>query len=164
MSRLFDVKSADELLDDEFIAKWQERRAINPRTRSVHRAILKRFIAEGGPVEAAEFPAEAVARLDEKDLILVRDGQVKVAYPFSGTPTAFRVVPPDGRERYAVCAVDALGVPVLLDQPVMIHSRCHHCREPLELGVNPDGPVAGQDVVVWIGKRGDLREKAANSL
>jgi hypothetical protein len=164
LSRLFDVRSAAELLDAEFIAKWRERRAINPRTRSVHRAILKRFIVGGGPVDAAELPAEAIARLDAKDLILVEDGRVRVAYPFSSAPTPFRVVSADGRERYAVCAIDALGVPVLLDQPVMIHSRCHHCREPLELGVNPDGPVAGQGVMVWVGERGDIRRKAASSL
>ena len=120
MSRSFQVKPADELPDPEFIAKWQDRRAIDPQARSVLRVILDRFIAGGGPVRVSELPAEvhgAIARLDEKDLILVQDGQVTVAYPFSSTPTAFRVVPADGRERYAVCAIDALGVPVLLGQP-----------------------------------------------
>ncbi len=167
MSRLFQVKPAEELLDTEFLAKWQDRLTIDPEARSVYRAIMDRFIADGGPVGIEEFPAEAraaVSRLDEKDLILVRDGQVKVAYPFSSTPTAFRVVPADGRERYAVCAIDALGVPVLLDQPVMIHSRCHHCREPLELRVGPGGAVGAVEVMVWVGERGDIRKKAASSL
>src|SRR5574337_600094 len=156
MARLFEVKSADELLDAEFIAKWQERRAVDPRTRSVHRAILKQFIAEGGPIRASEFSPETIARLDEKDLVVVEGGQVRVAYPFSGVPTGFRVVLADGSERYAVCAIDALGIPVLLEQPAVIYSRCHHCREPLELGVNPDGPVSGRGVMVWVGERWDV--------
>lgn len=167
MTRLFEVKSAAELLDAEFIAKWQDRRTIDPEARSVYRAILDRFIADGGPVRVEDFPAEAraaVTRLDEKDLVLVQDGQVTVAYPFSITPTAFRVVPADRGERYAVCAIDALGVPVLLDQPVTIHSRCHHCREPLDLRVKPDGPVGDPDVMVWVGERGDIRRKAFSSL
>jgi len=167
MTRLFEVKSAAELLDAEFIAKWQDRRTIDPEARQTYRAILGRFIADGGPVRVEEFPAEtraAVTRLDEKDLILVQDGQVTVAYPFSSTPTAFRVVPPDGRQRYAVCAIDALGIPVLLDQLATIHSRCHHCREPLDLRVKPDGPVRDTDVMVWVGERGDIRKKAFSSL
>jgi hypothetical protein len=167
MARLFEVKSAEELLDAEFIAKWRDRRAIDPRARSALRSILGRFVAGSGPVKVAEFPAdvrEAVARLDEKDLIFVQDGQVRVAYPFSAAPTAFRVLSTDGRERYAVCAIDALGIPVLLGQPAVVHSRCHHCGEPLDLRVSPDGPVGDSDVMVWVGERGDLRQKAATSI
>ncbi len=167
MSSTFEVKRAEELLDAEFLAKWQERREIDPLSRSVLRAILDRFIAEGGPVKVSEFPAEAravIARLDEKDLILVEDGQIRVAYPFSGTRTAFVVVLPDGRQRYAVCAIDALGIPVMLGQPVSIQSSCHHCGESMEVDVGPDGPVGGPEVMVWVGKRGDIRQKACASI
>lgn len=167
MNPPFEIKKADELLDAEFIAKWRDRQAVDSEARSALRTILDRFIAHGGPVKVAEFPTavrEAIARLDEKDLIFVQDGQVRVAYPFSSTPTAFRVVSADGGERYAVCAIDALGIPVLLGQPVTIHSRCHHCREPLDLRVRPNGPVGRSGVMVWIGERGDLRQKAATSL
>ena len=167
MNRLFEIKKADELLDAEFIAKWRDRQAIDAQARAVLRAILDRFIADGRPVRVSEFPAEvheAIARLDEKDLVLVRDGRIELAYPFSGAPTAFAVTLLDGRTRYAVCAVDALGIPPLLGQPVLIRSSCHHCGEPLELRVSPDGPVAGGEIMVWVGKRGDPRQKACASI
>jgi hypothetical protein len=167
MNPPFEIKKADELLDAEFIAKWEERRRIDPLARSALRTILDRFIAGGGPVTVSEFPAEAraaIARLDEKDLILVEDGQIRVAYPFSGTRTTFIVVLPDGRQRYAVCAIDALGIPAMLGQPVSIRSSCHHCGEPVELGVGPDGPVGSGEVMVWVGKRGDIRQKACASI
>ena len=175
MGRPFEVKGAAELLDSEFIAKWQDRRALDPLARTVLRTILERFIAAGVPltvegvaaVLAEHDPDEvykAIARLDEKDLIVVQEGQVLVAYPFASRPTAFVVILPDGRERYAVCAIDALGIPAMLGDPVAIRSHCHHCREPVEIGAGPDGPTDGAEVMVWVGERGDLRKKAFTSL
>jgi len=175
MPRLFEVKRADELLDAEFLAKWQERRAIGPFVRTVHGKILERFVANGGPVKVEEVAgilpghdpgevADAIARLDEKDLILAHDEQIILAYPFSGTPTAFLLVFQDGRERYAVCAIDALGVPAMLGQPVVIRSHCHHCHEPLEIRVRPDGPVGSAEIMVWVGERGDIRQKACTTI
>lgn len=175
MTRSFPVKPADELLDAEFTAKWQDRQAIGEVARKVLGAILNGFVETGGPVPvsalgsqlADQHPdavAEAIRELDEMDLIMIRDGQVVLAYPFAGTRTAFQVVLPDGRERYAVCAVDALGVPALLAQPVSIRSHCHHCGDPLRLEVGPAGPGGASDTMVWVGERSQLREKACSSL
>ncbi len=83
------------MLEAEFLAKWRDRLAIDPLARAVHRTILGRFIATGGPVSVETIAAyvpeyrpakvyEAIARLDEKDLIFTRAGQVLVAYPFAG--------------------------------------------------------------------------------
>lgn len=175
MGRSFEVKQAEELWDAEFQGKWQERRALDPLARAVLHAVLERFHAEEGPVKVDEVTAlvpgrdpaevsEAIARLDKKDLILVQDGQVMLAYPFSGTPTAFLVVLPDGRERYAVCAIDALGVPAMLGHRVTIRSHCYHCREPIEIHARRDGPIGGAEIMVWVGERGDIRQKACTSI
>ena len=175
MGGSFEVKQAARLLDAEFVAKWRDRRSLDPLAWAVLGALLERLVALGGPVRVEEVPAllpwhepaqvaDAIARLDEKDLIMVRDSQVMLAYPFAGTPTPFGVVFPDGRERYAVCAIDALGVPALLDQAVTIRSRCHHCREPLEILVSPDGPIGEKQIMVWVGERGDVRAKGYASL
>ena len=174
MGRPFEVKEAAELLDSGFLAKWHERRALDPLARTALRTILQQFVASGGPVRVEELAAllpahdpgevyEGIARLDEKDLIVVQEGQVIVAYPFAGAPTAFTVSLPDGRERYAVCAIDALGVPAMLGQPVTIRSHCHHCREPLEIRARPDGPIGGSEVMVWVGERGETRTKSYTS-
>ena len=116
MGRSYEVKTAGELLDTgRFTAKWQARRELDALARGVLWTILERLVAGAGPV-AVETVAtllpkhdpteiyEAIARLDEKDLILVQDEQVTLAYPFAGAPTAFEVVLPDGEERHAVCA------------------------------------------------------------
>jgi hypothetical protein len=174
MARRFEVKGAATLLDAGFIAKWQERRALDPLARAVLKRIVERFIARGDPVGVEAVPAllpghasaevsVAIARLDEKDLIFVEEGKVLVAYPFAAAPTAFTVVLPEGRERYAVCAIDALGVPAMLGVPVVIRSHCHHCGEPIEIHAQPDGPVGGREIMVWVGERGELRQKACTS-
>ncbi len=174
MGELLEVKKADELFDAEFMAKWQVRRAIDPLAQVVHRRILEHFIATGGPVSVETIAAyvpeyrpakvyAAIARLDEKDLIFTRAGQVLVAYPFAGTSTAFTVILPGGRERHAVCAIDALGVSAMLGEPVTIRSRCHHCGEPLEIHAAPDGPTDGREIMVWVGERADIRQKACTS-
>ena len=106
----------------------------------------------------------AVAELDERDLIYISDGRVMLAYPFAGTPTDFVTVLPDGRERWACCAIDALGIPAFLRQPVTVRSRCHHCGDGFALEVTPDGPVGGDGLLAWVGERRDLRGKACTSL
>lgn len=174
MAGSFEVKEAAELLDSGFVAKWQERRALDPLARTVLRTILQQFVESGGPVRGEELamllPAhdpgevnEAAARLDEKDLIVVQEGRVIAAYPLAGIPTAFTVVLPDGGERYAVCAIDALGIPAMLGQLVTIRSHCHHCREPLEIHAGPDGPIGGAEVMVWVGEGGEPRSKSYTS-
>ena len=175
MGSAFEVKDAAELLDAEFIAKWRARRELDSLPRGVLRAILEQFIAAGGPVRVDTVTAvlpeygpaeirEAITRLDEKDLVLFQDGQVTVAYPFAAAPTAFQVVLLDGEERYAVCAIDALGVPAMLGHPVTIRSRCHHCGEGLTIDVGPNGPIGETEIMVWVGERGDIRQKACTSL
>ncbi|MFQ5882084.1 MAG: alkylmercury lyase family protein [Candidatus Methylomirabilales bacterium] len=40
---------------------------------------------------------------------------------------------------FALCAVDALGIPVMLGQAANIASRCAHCQTPVEVAVTPGG-------------------------
>jgi hypothetical protein len=89
---------------------------------------------------------------------------VVLAYPWSGTPTAFVAELDGGRERWACCAIDALGLAPMLGRPVTVRARCHHCDEKLRLRVEPTGPVGGDGVMAWVGDRGDLRGKACTSL
>jgi hypothetical protein len=98
-------------------------------------------------------------------LIRIRDGHVDLAYPFSASPTAFVVRLADGRERYACCATDALGIAPMVDQRIEIRSVCHHCGVALELSATPAGPgPEASDVMMWVGKRTEEGCKAADSL
>jgi hypothetical protein len=175
MAQAFVVKRADDLLDAEFTARWRDRQALDPLACTALGTILDRFLATGGPVKVDDavqlLPqhthaevTQAIRRLDEKDLVLLDGHQVTLAYPFASSPTAFRVLLPGRRERYAVCAIDALGVPAMLGQPVTIRSQCHHCQEPFEIEVRPTGPIGHPDIMVWVGERGDPRQKACASV
>ena len=161
----FPLKSAAELMDATFHARWLDRARIGPAARTTLRAILEGFVAGGGPVDVASLGNDAVVEeLDERDLIYVSDGRVVLAYPFAGMPTDFITVLPGGRERWACCAIDALGIPAFLRQPVTVRSRCHHCSEGFALEVTPAGPAEGGSLMAWVGERRDLRGKACTSL
>ena len=162
----FPVRFANELMDEDFEARWTARESIGPAARALLAAILDRFVAEGGPValDALEADATAVAELDGADLVATRDGQVLLAYPFASAATGFLVELADGRRRHACCAIDALGIAPMLGLRTRVHARCHHCAEPLELAVDPTGPVGNETVMAWVGRRETLREKACEGL
>jgi hypothetical protein len=158
------IKTLEELMDPAVEARQAARRAA--RQSDLLRQVWRAFLAPGAPVPIARIAHEAttwlhpaavrdgLARLDEEDLILLQESVVRLAYPFSGDPTPFTVVLPDGRARFVCCAVDALGIAPMLGQAIEIRTHCHHCRTPIGLSVDPEGPDSGADgVMVWIGRR-----------
>jgi hypothetical protein len=73
-------------------------------------------------------------------LVLDANGSsIRMAPPFSGVRTQ-HVVEAAGIRYSANCAWDALGVPVALRKPAIIHSRCEQSHEPFQLSVNAEGP------------------------
>jgi hypothetical protein len=138
--------------------------------------ILRTFIDRGGPVPveeiAAAFPDcppetvwDKLVALDDEDLIQIRQGRVDIAYPLSAIPTPFVVGLASGQERYACCAIDALGMAPMLGQRVHIRSQCHDCGAPLELSMEPDGPDRGAEgVLVWVGKQAEGERRLATAL
>jgi NAD-dependent dihydropyrimidine dehydrogenase PreA subunit len=90
--------------------------------RGLHRAVLLRFLDTGAPPterwirQAAAghgLDAAALDELDAADAVHVVNGVVAVAYPFSGTPTPHRVELDGLLAVYAMCAIDALGLPAM---------------------------------------------------
>jgi hypothetical protein len=168
-----EIKTADELVDRGLEARWAERRQ-GPQAE-VLRRIVRAFAERGGPVPVSEveaafpdWPATAVrddlAVLDEKDLIVLAEHEIPLAYPFSATPTPFLVRFADGRERFACCATDALGIAAMLGARIVIRARCHHCGEPIELAADATGPLGAGEVMVWIGKRQEGERRSCTSL
>ena len=158
----FEIRTAEEFAARDLQSRWLARRAA--RERPELRRVLQLFVERGGPVPIDEI-SQALVVLDDEDLIRIRDGKIDVAYPFTASPTPFVVRLPDGQDRFACCAVDALGIAPMIGQPVEIRSRCHHCGAPLDLTSTPEGPrPAGSAVMLWIGQRADDRCKIADSL
>ena len=169
-----EIKTAEELVDPALEARWAARRA--PRVADVYQAVLRVFRDRSGPVSldaiiaalphlAPAVVRELVVALDGEDLIQFRGDRVEVAYPFSAIPTAFTVRFADGTERYACCAIDALGIAPMLREPVHIASHCHHCSVDMGLAVGPDGVEPGaEEVMVWVGSRADGQCRLTTSL
>jgi hypothetical protein len=147
-------------------AVWVCRSATLPRAASrFYRALLLAFPAQGGPPDRAavrqlarrfQVGLEAtLARLAAQDLVQ-RDpatGAISAAYPFSGVPTPHRVaLLPDHAdtsttEVYAMCALDALGIPLMLGRDAAITSA-----DPLS-GEAVRVDVGRADIAAEIGSR-----------
>jgi hypothetical protein len=168
------IRTAEDFMD-RGRARRQRRRGV-ARRRGVLPHVLRLFVEQAGPVSRAAL-TEAVpgltaarldrelARLDAQDHLLLQDGAVVLAYPFSGLPNAFAVGLANGQERYACCAIDALGIAAMLRQRIDIRSRCHHSGEPLALVADPAGPEpAAAGMMVWVGEREAGERRACTTL
>jgi Alkylmercury lyase len=94
--------------------------------RVFHQRVLGAFLTGTGPPDApviaglaAELgldPPAALAALAASDLVHSdpTTGSIAVAYPFSGRPTPYRVDLAGGPAVFAMCAIDALGMPQVL--------------------------------------------------
>jgi hypothetical protein len=127
------IKTAAELVDPELEARWTTRRAA--RETRILQAILRAFVERAEPIVVEDFlravpergpddTRAALTRLDEDDLIRIRDGRVDLAYPFSTTtPFAWS----SNAATATCCALDALGV-AGAGESVHIRSRVRRPR------------------------------------
>jgi hypothetical protein len=93
-------------------------------------------------VDASESEvAAAYQRLYGKRVLVLQDDgmSIQMAPPFSGIPTQHRVRVA-GKEYFANCAWDALGIVAALQQPGEVFSRCEQSRQPLHIRVGESGP------------------------
>ena len=111
--------------------------------RRLHRAVLGHFLETGGPPDRSWLddtatrlgidPDPARAALAAADLVHVDSGRVRVAYPFSGVPTGHRVRLAGGPEVWAMCAIDALGIPQMTGRDATITAADPHAGDPVRV-------------------------------
>ncbi|SCL31994.1 Alkylmercury lyase [Micromonospora rhizosphaerae] len=113
------------------------------RLRQVHRAILRHFAATGTAPSDADIraavngadTANALRELAREDLVAVDSaGRLVAAYPFSPTPTP-HVVSLGDVEVFAMCAIDALGMPFMLGTDAVITSADPHTGQPVRVTI-----------------------------
>lgn len=107
-------------------------RRLSTGERTLYRWILERFADATSPDAGAvaEHAAalglntgDALATLAREDLVHADErGAIVVAYPFSGRPRGHRVLIDNSRTVQAMCALDALGIAAMLDQPIEVTS------------------------------------------
>lgn len=118
--------------------------ALPEALRRLHQAILGHFLETGGPPgrpwldETARSlgvaPDAARAELAAADLVhLDGAGTVAAAYPFSGVPSGHRVRLADGPDVWAMCAIDALGIPQLAGRDGTITAADAHTGDPVRV-------------------------------
>lgn len=136
---------------------------LRPQEDEVRKAILRAFAAEGKAPSMRELahrlglpiePVIAACRtLAAHDLIVWKDDtrHILSAYPFSGVPTAHQVLLAEHTTCYAMCAIDALGIPFMLGQAARVRSACFFCHTPVTVDI--DGGVLHRahpaTIVVW---------------
>lgn len=146
---------------------------LTPAAYQFYCAILRTFPARGEPPDptrllhlAERFAVPLGATLSEmaaQDLLQleVTTGAIRAAYPFSGVPTLHRVtLLPDAagssevraeRQVYAMCALDALGIPLMLGCTATIASEDALTHEPVQVTLAPQGdaPESALDGCGW---------------
>lgn len=118
----------------------ERQRALPPGHAVIHRAILGSFARVGAPPDRSELAAMAdtdpgviLERLAVDDLVVLDDGAVVGAYPFTLEPTAHRLVLEGTVEVNAMCSLDAVAVAPVFDRDVEIRSSCAVTGVPIRI-------------------------------
>jgi alkylmercury lyase len=143
------------------------RAQLSPEEDHVGKAILKAFAKKGKAPSLEEVAQtlglplalvqEACRRLAAHDLIVWQDDEARLlsAYPFSGMATAHQMCIDGHTLLYAMCAIDVLGIPFMLDQGASIQPACFFCHTSVYVEIR-GGLLQGADpstLVVWSSER-----------
>ncbi len=121
-----------------------------PLENDVRKYVLKEFAASGRPptlqeikeglaLPSVEVVSQAIGKLEAADVLSAQGGVIVSAYPFSAVETRHRVVFDDGREVYALCATDALGIHFMMNEDITVMSRCPRCESQITVVVKSGG-------------------------
>ena len=80
----------------------------------------------------------ALDELEKKgDFLLRKRGTQEIVsiYPLSLKPTEHQILLEDGTKLFAMCAVDALGMPIMFNKNVRVISRCEECKSEIVLEI-----------------------------
>jgi hypothetical protein len=131
----------------------RQRNGLTAPARELHASLLRFFERHGRPPHREELvDLGADAGLDsegvelslgalERGDLAVRDerGDVLSAYPYSGMPTRHLVEFADGGSVYAMCAVDALGIPLMTGRAATVISSDPSSGQPVRVTVTDRG-------------------------
>ncbi len=158
---------------DHVLNRWN---GYDPATDRIRVALLQLY-AEDGRAPSRSALAERVGLsetaipplledLRQRDLVVLDDERIVGAYPFTDRDRGHRVTL-DRHVLNAMCAVDALGIGVMMDGDIASASSCRHCAAPIRITTRERGralaDVEPRMAVMWQSVRYD-GACAANSL
>ena len=139
-------------------------RTLPPPLRQLHQLILRHFAEHATAPEPGQLRewahqlaielGEALDQLVAVDLVEAdpATAQLLGAYPFSGIPRGHKVQLAGGPTVEAYCAIDALGIPAMLNRAVVISSQDPDTGEPIRISVtNGQASWRPDDTVVVLG-------------
>ncbi len=155
MSVVTDTQVASAL--PRLLDQWRSRKRwsqFDAETRSTHQTILSSYISTGAPPPTNILDADILADLVDRDLIVIKDSKITVAYPFATAPTRHRVQV-ERTAIAAVCAIDALGTAAMVGKAAHVNSRCAICKEDINVVIGEDGLTikshSHTEPLVWAG-------------
>ncbi len=138
-----------------------------PRGGPAHRFVLETFARTGRSPTLDDVRRRFhLATIEQADALVAEleragcvhrnagDSAITHAYPFSNERTAHRVQLSQGPELYAMCAIDALGMPFMLGKDAEIASACASCSGAVSIAVAQGSVnrVSPAGLVVWYAK------------
>lgn len=126
---------------------------ISDEESQIRQMLMQQIITYHAPVPIPPWvPEDRVQILHKKNILaLDQHNQLTAVYPVSALPTNKKVFLQDGRESWAMCAIDALGFHYAFNQPVHILGECEYSGHVIEL-LMCDGKVTvvqgGADIYV----------------
>jgi hypothetical protein len=94
-----------------------------------------------------------LGELEKKDVLLRKRGTQKIVsiYPLSLTPTEHQIILKDGKKLFAMCAVDALGMPIMLDKEATIVSQCKKCKQDIKIEIKNEeiARTSHPGIMIW---------------
>lgn len=138
--------------EDFWVGSASRQAALDGPARDLHRAVLRRFL-EAGAAPALSWVRQAaaglglgdsgLAELEAADLVHFDGDTVAVAYPFSGKPTRQQAELDGFPAVYAMCAIDALGIPAMTGRDGRIAAVDPRDGAPLVVSVKGAGDAGG---------------------
>ncbi|MBI2369826.1 MAG: hypothetical protein HYV08_06265 [Deltaproteobacteria bacterium] len=138
--------------------------SFSPEEVAVSRYAFRAILA-GAPATLTELPGAlslspaaveaAVRRLTERGIMAMAPQPQRIVgvRGLSSVETDHRLTL-GGRQLYAWCAVDGVGIPAALRADARVESRCHHCGVPLSLELKGGAVVeAPEGLVIWAAER-----------
>ncbi|MZD04472.1 alkylmercury lyase [Streptomyces sp. SID5785] len=160
-----EVRCESDLLDPVGRAGRGRRAPAERGLRAVQQAVLRHFadtgqapgamVLEPYAAGAGRSAAEVLSDLAREDfLTLDEDAQIRAAYPFSAVPTVHRVTLAGGTQLWSMCAIDALGIPKMLNTDAVIVSVDPITGERVQV-TSDNGQMAWEpaSAVVFVGRR-----------
>jgi hypothetical protein len=121
--------------------------ALDPALRNLHQEVLRSFATSGRPLSRAQITAltgaenvdDMLSQLAADDLVVLSADRQEItgAYPFTIEERVHKVNV-NGRDVYAMCALDALSIAPMFDASTHILSRCHVTGTPIEIKMHAD--------------------------